>query len=277
MAGIVRIILGTVLMSISVTSCFDEMGIVPGGFSGIAILVHHVTGGFIPIWITNLVLNIPLFVAGMRILDKKGMGNLILGTLALTFFLGIMPVLNILTGDIVIDITIGAVLMGTGLGLIFSADGSSGGTDLLAILIHKRVNYLSVSKILAVIDGLIVAVGGVVFGILNVIYALIAVFIVTKVSDYIMEGPGRAKLIHIISEKNEEVAAYIMEEIERGVSSVPICGMYTKRERSMLICVVSSKEIAKIKDFLYKIDKNAICFIGEIREAFGEGFTKYTL
>ncbi len=277
MAEIVRVILGTALMAVSVTSCFDAMGIVTGGFSGIAILIHHITAGFVPIWVTNLILNIPLFLFAFRKLNRKRSAYLLLGNLLLTLFLSLLPILRILTGDTIIDITIGAVLMGAGLGLIFSADASSGGTDLLAILIHNRLKYISVSKILAALDGMIVAAGGAVFGLVNVIYALIAIFIVTKTADYVMEGPGRAKLIYIISDKNEETADYIMKEIERGVSSIRICGMYTKQERSMLICVVSAKEIVKIKDFLYNIDRNAICFIGEIKEAFGEGFTNYTV
>jgi uncharacterized membrane-anchored protein YitT (DUF2179 family) len=227
------------------------------------------------VWFTNIVLNIPLFFVAAKSSTKQQTMNLLWGNLGLTGFLAVLPVFPILTGDMVVDLVSGSVLMGAGLGMVFLADASSGGADLLAVLIQKKLRYLSVPKILAGIDFIIVVAGGTVFGVKNIIYALIAIFIITRVSEYMTAGPGRALLVQIISDKNPEVADYIMQELNRGVSSISICGMYTKQEKTMLICAVSVKEIAKIKEFLYKIDKKAVCFVGEIKEAFGEGFTNY--
>lgn len=165
--------------------------------------------------------------------------------------------------------------MGAGLGLIFASYASSGGTDLMATLINRKIRYISIPKIMAIIDGIIVIAGAFVFGVEKGIYAIIAIYIVTKVSDTIMEGPNRAKQIYIISDKYDEIGNYILENINRGVTYIQSRGAYTKKEKNMIMCVVSSKEMVKIKQNLYRIDENAICFVGDIREAFGEGFTKY--
>ena len=189
--------------------------------------------------------------------------------------MGIIPEWKILTGDMLVDIIIAGVLMGTGLGIVFSAHSSSGGTDLLATLINMKIRQLSIPKILAIIDAIIVMLGATVFGISRGIYAIIAIYTMTKVSDAIIEGPNRAKLIYILTKRHEELADFIVNDINRGATYINVTGAFTNNCQKMLMCVVSSKEIVKIKQKVYKIDERAICFIGDIREAFGEGFTKY--
>ncbi len=272
-----KILAGTALMAVSVNSCFDEMGVVTGGLTGVAIVISHVTNGAVPVWLTNLVINIPLFLVGMRVLKRAGMKLALFGATALTVFLGVIPRLDILTEDILVNIILGSFLMGTGLGLVFSAEASSGGTDLMATIINRKIKYLTVPKALAIIDAVVVILGAVVFGPETAVYALIAIFIITKVADYITEGPDRAKLVSIISDKSDEISGYILKELERGASSVPIKGLFTKSERNMIFCIVSAKEVVKIKEKLYKIDQNAICFVEDVREVFGEGFTNYKL
>ena len=267
------VLLGTLAMAVAVVMFFDATGVVVGGVTGIAIILKNLFG--VPMWIVNAMINIPLFIAGYKILDRDIFIKTLYGTIALTIFLGIVPNYNLLTGNLLVDIIIGGVLMGTGLGLIFVSYASSGGTDLLATLINVKIRHISIPRIMAVIDGLIVIGGAFVFGIEKGIYAIIAIYIVTKVSDEIMEGPNKAKLIYIISDKSEEISGYIVNKICRGVTYINATGAYTNEPKKMIMCVVSGKEMVKIKQNLYQIDENAICFVGDIREAFGEGFTKY--
>lgn len=266
-------IFGTFLMALAVVQFFDAMGVVAGGVTGIAIMLKSLF--HVPMWIVNAGINIPLFILGYRILDRDTFIRTLVATMSLTIFLGAIPEMQLLTGDKLVDIIVGGVLMGSGLGLIFAQYGSSGGTDLLATLINVKVRHVSIPRILAIIDGVIVVAGAGVFGVSSGIYALIVIFIVTKVSDGIVEGPNRAKMMYIVSEREAQAVDYIMHTLGRGVSYIEITGAYTQRKKRMLMCVVSSREMVKIKQKIYQIDEKAICFVGDIREAFGEGFTKF--
>lgn len=266
-------IFGTFLMALAVVQFFDAMGVVAGGVTGIAIMLKSLF--HVPMWVVNAGINIPLFIVGYRILDRDTFIRTLVATMSLTIFLGAIPEMQLLTGDKLVDIIVGGVLMGSGLGLIFAQYGSSGGTDLLATLINVKVRHVSIPRILAIIDGVIVVAGAGVFGVSSGIYALIVIFIVTKVSDGIVEGPNRAKMMYIVSEQEAQAVDYIMHTLGRGVSYMEITGAYTQRKKRMLMCVVSSREMVKIKQKIYQIDEKAICFVGDIREAFGEGFTKF--
>ena len=223
----------------------------------------------------GLAFNLPLFIAAYKILDIGMFFRTVLGTVFLTIWLGILPYVNLLTGNLFVDMLAGSVLMGAGLGLIFVSNSSSGGGDLLATLINRKLRHLSIPKIMAVIDIVIVLAGAQVFGVDKIMYSIIGIFVLTRVSDMIIEGPNRAKLLYIISEKNDEVVKYIVETMERGATYIDTEGAFTHKSSKMIMCVVSGKEMVKLKQIIYKLDENAICFVGDIREAFGEGFTKF--
>lgn len=267
------IIFGTFLMAVAVVVFFDAMEVVVGGVTGVAIILKSLWG--IPMWVVNAAINIPLFVMGYRVLDRRTFIRTLAATIFLTVFLAVIPDIKILTGDMLVDIIIGSVLMGAGLGLIFMEYSSSGGSDLLATLINVRVHHISIPKIMGIIDGIIVIAGAGVFGITSGIYSLIAIYVVTRISDSIVEGPNHAKMMYIVSERNDLVIRYIMEDLDRGASYIEIKGAYTGNSKKMIFCVVPSKEMVKIKQKVYRTDENAICFVGDIREAFGEGFTKF--
>ncbi|MGN0435699.1 MAG: YitT family protein [Wujia sp.] len=265
--------LGTFLMSVAVVTYFDVIGIVSGGATGTGIILHDLFG--VPLWFVNVAVNIPLFIAGFRILDIETFIRTLYATISLTLMLGIVPRFNILTGDKVVDVIFGSILMGAGMGLIFSSYSSSGGSDMLATLINKKVKYISIPWITAAIDGIVVIAGAGVFGLRNGIYSLIAVYVIARVSDTVVEGPNHAKVMYIITKDNKKLAEYIEEQIERGVTYIETTGAFTGTQRKMIMCVASSKEMVKIKQKTYEIDDNAIFFVGDIREAFGEGFTKF--
>lgn len=269
----IYIVFGTLIMSVAVLMCFDAAEVVVGGVTGLAIIFKNLFG--VPMWVVNAGVNLPLFLIGFKILDKQSFVRTLVANVFLTVFLAVIPVYDILTGDLLVDIILGSVLMGAGLGFVFRAYASSGGTDLMASLINHKLRYFSVPKIMAAIDGIIVVAGVGVFGLSKGIYALIAIFIVTKVSDSIVEGPGRAKLLYIISSSPDDITQYVMNVIGRGVTRVEVTGAFTENKKNMLMCVVSSREMVKIKQKTYQIDPSAICFVGDIREAFGEGFTSF--
>lgn len=266
-----KLTIGSIIMAFSVVEYFNILHIVPGGVTGIAVILNGKFG--IAMWIVNAIINAPLFIIAIKLLRKEALVRTLYSTVILTIFLGVFPVMEVLTGDLLVDVLTGSVIMGFGLGLIFSANASSGGTDLAATLLNKKIAHLSIPKIMACVDTTIMLIGIKAFGLTNAIYAIIGIYAISKVSDYIMEGPNKEKLIYIISDKYEEISEYILNDISRGASYIKLVGVYTKQDRNMIMCVVNAKEMVKIKEKTYQIDENAICFIGDIREAFGEGFT----
>lgn len=267
-----RIVIGTMLMAFAVVSYFENMHVVSGGATGIAVILKAKLD--IPMWIVNALINFPLFLVAWKRFSRACFIKTLTATVLLTFFLGIFQPVDVLTGDALLDIIAGGVIMGIGLGLIFSTNASSGGSDLAAALLNQKITYVSVPCIMAVIDIIVIIAGITAFGVNRAVYSVAAICIIAKTSDYVMTGPNHAKLIYIISDKYEEIAGYIMCEIERGASYVSLTGAYTKAERYMIMCVASSKEMVKIKEYSYKLDEHAIIFVGDIGEAFGEGFTK---
>lgn len=267
------LVFGALMMAFSVIVYFDPIGVVAGGVTGIAVVCNHLWN--VPIWIVNVLFNVPLFLVGYHVFERAIFKRMLLGTALLTVFLGIVPTPDIRTGDMLVDIIVASALMGAGLGLVFLGQASTGGVDMLSTIINRKVRYLSIPKIMGIADGVIVIAGAFVFGVKKGIYAILAVYIIQRVADIIMEGPNHAKLLYIITKEEESCIAYITNELERGATYIPIKGAYTNAPKWMILSVVLGKQMVQIKQKLYQIDENAICFVGDIREAFGEGFTKY--
>lgn len=270
------IIIGTGFMALSINSCFDAAGLVTGGFSGIAILVKEWTkglpGGGVPLWLTNMALNIPLFLAAIRF---KGFGfvkKALLGDGSLTLWLAFLPVWNLAGDDLLLSAVYGGVIMGAGIGLVFLGQGTTGGTDMMAAIIQKYLKHYSISQIMQIIDGIIVLVGMYVFGIQRALYAIIAVFLVTKVSDGLIEGLKFSKAAYIITSKPQEISEMVMRDLDRGITGISAKGMYSGEEKLMLFCVVSKKEIVSLKEKVDAIDRNAFVIVTDAREVHGEGF-----
>ena len=183
----ILIIVGTGLMATAITSCFDAAGMVTGGFSGISILVKAWTKGLygngIPLWMTNLALNIPLFLLATKIRGFAFVRKALMGDISLTIWLAILPAWK-LSGDFLLVALYGGLLQGIGIGFVFLGGGTTGGTDLLAAIIQKYLRHYSIAQIMQFIDGAIVVVGMYVFGVERALYAIIAVFLVTKAVSY---------------------------------------------------------------------------------------------
>ena len=269
------IIVGTALMATAITSCFDAAGLVTGGFSGISILVKAGTkslyGNGIPLWVTNLVLNIPVFLLAAKIKGIAFVKKALLGDLSLTVWLAVLPAWK-LSGDFLLVALDGGLLQGVGIGLVFLGGGTTGGTDLLAAIIQNFMRHYSIAQIMQFVDGAVVLVGMYVFGVERALYAIIAVYLVTKVSDGIIEGLKFSKSVYIITEKPDEVSRMVMEDLDRGITGISAKGMYSGQDKLMLFCVVGKKELVHLKEMIDEIDPNAFVIVGDAREVHGEGF-----
>lgn len=274
------IIVGTCLMAVAVISAFDKAGMVTGGFSGVAIIVKEWTEslvpGGIPLWITNMALNIPLFFLGMRIGGFQFVKKALVGELCLSFWLavlpGCVPDFNLAGNDLLLAAVYGGVIQGVGIGLVFLGQGTTGGTDMMAALIQRKLKHYSIAQIMQFIDGLVVVVGMYVFGVYKALYAIIAVYLVTKVTDGMIEGLKFSKGAYIITEKADQVSHMIINEMDRGVTGLKGVGMYSGQDKLMLFCVVNKKEIVTLKEKVDMIDPDAFVIVCDVREVHGEGF-----
>lgn len=272
---ILYILAGTFLMSLGVNLAFDPMGLVCGGVTGLAIVVKYVTGfiveGGLPVWLTNLLFNGPLFVAAFFMKGKQYIAKTMFATIMLSVWIYLVPIYQ-LFDDYILAALFGGVMTGAGIGMVLARMATTGGTDLLSALIHEKMKYLTVPQLLAVVDGIIVILGAVVFGIDNAMYAICVVYLCSKISDGMLEGLKFAKMAHIISDKSDEIAEVILNDVDRGVTGVKVQGMYSKAEKKMLICVVTKQEIVELIEIVHKIDPSAFVIVNDVHEVMGEGF-----
>lgn len=275
----ISVIIGTALMAFACQCIYDPIGLVIGGFTGLSIIIKSVSSVFIeggiPLWITNLILNAPVFIIGYLRLGKRFIGRTLFGTVMLSVWLYIIPSVDLTQGDYTLAAIFGGVLEGAGMGLVLRSKATTGGTDMVATLIQSYVRHCSIVRIMQILDGSIVLIGMYVFGLRPALYAIAAVFCMAKVSDAIMEGFKYSKAAYIITDRHDEVAKAILEDLDRGVTGLKARGMYTQNEKCVLYCVVSQKEIVALKELVVEIDPKAFVIVSDVREVLGEGFLEY--
>ncbi len=272
----ILIVVGTALMALAINVVFEPAGLVTGGFSGLAIIIKSVTEdlmvGGIPLWITTTVLNIPLFLIGFKIRGAEALGKTLFGAAMLSLWLYIIPEISLTPDDLLLSAAFGGALQGVGIGMVFIGHATTGGTDMVASLIQQKMRHYTVAQIMQVLDALVVLSGAYVFGITKALYAVIAIMVITKVSDTLIEGLHFSKVAYIITEKPEEIAQALMINVDRGVTGITAKGMYTGNSRTMLYCVVGKKQIVALKDIVMELDKDAFVIVTDAREVLGEGF-----
>lgn len=272
------IVLGTGIMSVAINSIYDAMQMVTGGFSGLGIIIKSFSENWIkegiPLWLTNMALNIPLFLIGIWIKGWEFTKKSIFGALCLSFWLYLIPPVPLIQEDMLMAALAAGVIMGVGIGCIFMGQGTTGGTDMAAALIQNKLRCYSIPQILQVIDGLIVMLGAWTFGVHRALYAIVAIFVTSKTADRFMEGMHFAKGAYIITEKEELVSERIMNELNRGLTGIYSQGIYSGEDRKMLFCVVGKKEIVKLKELVEETDPEAFVIVTDVREVLGKGFTK---
>ena len=270
---------GTGLMGVGIKSIYDPISLVTGGFTGISIIVKELSGnvieGGIPLWLTNLALNIPLFLLALRIKGKRFIGRTAVATILLSAWLYVLPDIDLVAGDYTLAAVFGGVTNGVGIGMILLAKATTGGTDLVAALIQHKLRHYSIAQIMQVLDGMVVILGAMVFGIRYALYALIAIYATAQVSDGILEGLKFSKQAYVISDKYKEIASAVMSRMDRGVTALDGEGMYSGQQKKVLFCVVSKKEIVTLREIVAEFDRKAFVIVTDVREVFGEGFIEY--
>jgi uncharacterized membrane-anchored protein YitT (DUF2179 family) len=277
--GVWKLVLGVAVMAIGISLFMEPAELVSGGVTGLGIVLQRVTRDFvkIPLWAFNAVLNIPIFIAAWRVKGFEFISKTLLATALLSPALFLTSLIPLKTGDILLSAVFGGALSGAGLGLVFRSGATTGGSDLLATVIHHYKRHLQISKILLALDFLVILTGMLVFGPEKSLYAVISVFISSKVVSTVLEGLSYAKAAYIISDNFSMIGQRLLAEMERGVTILNGKGLYTGSEKNVLLCVVSSKEIIKLKDIVKDADKQAFIIVSDVREVLGEGFARESL
>ncbi|MEW5762337.1 MAG: YitT family protein [Bacillota bacterium] len=248
--------------------------IAAGGVGGIATILHHLFG--LPVGAVMLALNVPLFAWGIyRLGFTYGFRSLI-GAVALSVAVDALALfLPAPTRDPLLASLYGGVLVGAGLGLVFRAKGTTGGTDFAAAILRSYLG-VNVGQILMVIDGLIVLAAGFAFRSAELaMYALITIFLTAWLIDLVQEGFSFAKAFLIISRHQEQIARAVLRDLERGATVWRARGAYTGEERDVLFTVVNRAEVTRLKDLVYGIDPRAFIVLADVHEVLGEGFKEY--
>ncbi len=268
------ITLGAFIMAAGFVLFISPYKIVPGGVYGIGIVLYHLLG--IPVGLTGLALNIPLAIIGIRILGPRfGVKTVVGFVLAsvfidgLTFLYGDAPLVE---NDPLLSSIFGGVFLGLGLGMIFKARATSGGTSIVA-MIMTRYTRMPLGQSLMIADAIIVTLGLVSFGDWTIpLYSLIVIFITGKVIDVVLEGFSYEKTLFIISDRYQDIAHKILKDLNRGGTYIEAKGMYNQEEKKIIFVNVSRREVAILQDYINQIDPNAFVTVIDASEILGKGF-----
>ena len=276
------IILGTFLMGFSFNVFLNSHKISPSGFSGICAIVSNVLmekyAINIPASIMYLGINAILFIFAFKSMGIKFSINTAIGIAFYSLFIQICKFnIGLVDNDFILCAIYGGVLSGVGLGLVFRGHGSTGGSDMLANILNKRYRFLTIGNIVLIVDALVVALSFLAYNNLNLsLYSLIAIYIMTKMSDVIVSGMQSVRGYYIISKEHKKIAEAIIKNIQRGVTGYRAIGMYTNSDEEVLMTLVTRSESVKLRQIVAEIDKKAFMFSCPVSEAMGKGFMPLT-
>ncbi|MEG0049107.1 MAG: YitT family protein [Clostridia bacterium] len=270
-AAYVQIIIGSVLGALAYPMFLVPNHIAPGGLTGLATVLNFLFK--VPVGMTSLLLNIPLFILGYRSMGRVFAVRSLFATVIFSVLIDILPVPAI-TQQPFLGALFGGLLMGLGLGLILRGGATTGGSDMVARMIHSRFAHISVGAILFFIDCCVVAMAGFFIEIEYALYAFISLYAGSKVIDMVMVGLSREKACYVISDEWQAVKTEVMEQLNRGVTVLSAEGGYSGEKKPVLLCVLSAQEVGLLKAIVLAKDERAFVFISDAYEVLGEGFRK---
>lgn len=266
---LIMIICGIFLFSFALNVFFSPHHIVPGGISGLAIVLEYIT--HVKKSIIIGVFNVPIFLLGLFILGKKFVVNTVLGVFLVPVFVELTSSIGPLTKDTLLSTILGGVISGIGIGMLLSNQASLGGTDTIAKMISKFI-LKPVGKIMMFIDFSIALLTLFVFGVEKTLYGIVAVYIVGRVVDMYIKGFKDSKSVLIISDKIEEINKSILVELNGRTTKIQTRGGYTDKGSVILMCIVTNSELIKLKQVVKNTDVNALVLVQDSYEVYGKGF-----
>ena len=266
-----QILVGSVIGAAAYPTFLIPNNIAPGGLTGVATILNYLAGW--PVGITALVLNIPLFLIGYRTMGKVFAFRSLVATTLFTILIDILP-LKPVSEDPLLGTLFGGVVLGIGLGLILRGGATTGGSDMIARMVHRRFSFITVGMFLFALDFLVVLAAAIFIGGTEALYAMIDIYVCGRVIDAVMVGFGGNKACFVMTDAWQKITGRVLNEIERGCTLLEARGAYSGTSRPVVMCVMSRQEMTALKRIVQEEDEKAFMFITEAHEALGEGFSR---
>jgi uncharacterized membrane-anchored protein YitT (DUF2179 family) len=270
------IIFASCVFSLGLHCFIAPASIAPGGVTGIATIINFATNDFMGVGLLYGLFNVPLIILGFIFLGKRMMIKTIVSvaviTVATDFIFANVPVYD---GEKILAALFGGVILGTGQGLIYLRDGTSGGIDITNRIINRKIPHMSLGKITLMVDAVIISASMIVFRSVEAgLFAIVAIFVSGRVLDTLIYGGLQGKILLIFSDNYEEISRKILEEQHRGVTLLDGVGAYSGQERKVICCAVQKNQYVKIKHIVAESDPAAFIIIANAGEVLGEGFSQ---
>jgi uncharacterized membrane-anchored protein YitT (DUF2179 family) len=265
------IIMASLITAVSIQFIIVPMQLLTGGLSGIAIILHFIFS--YPIWLWYVILNIPVFIAGYRLVSTRFALYSFIGMISLSFFLALLEPLpsGLYLDDILLSALLGGIGNGTGVGLALRYRGSTGGMDIIAAILHKK-HGISFSATIFICNVLVIMVGAVGTSIELALYSAITIFVSSKIVDKVTSGFLARKTVIIISKNYEAIAKAILHNMHRGCTFLSGSGAYTGRPENIIMVTTSTTQIPRLKELVFALDPSAFLTIMDAVEVYGRGF-----
>lgn len=282
------IIVGSMITAAAINIFLVPYKLAPGGVTGIATVIYYLSGERFPVGTVMLILNVPLFLSGMKFIGRRFTVRTLFSTILLSVIVDVAEPLTKLvirelelerltaSPDYLLYAIFGGFFMGLGLGFVFKSGATTGGTDLAARIVHHFYPSLTMGKILLFIDSAVILFAAISFNsFLIALYSVLSLYISSKIIDVILEGVNFAKSVFIVSDFADTIAQAVMNELDRGVTALKGIGMYTGNEKRVLYCVIQRGQLSQLKEIVKRIDPSAFIILNDVTEVLGEGFKTY--
>jgi uncharacterized membrane-anchored protein YitT (DUF2179 family) len=274
---VIQVVVGSAVMALSYNLFLIPHGIVPGGAGGIAMILNRLFET--PVGLVILLINIPLFVLGVKAIGRAyGVKSIVGVAVSAVLIDGFTYVLHLgpATDNKILACIFGGILLGAGLGLVFRGGGSTGGSDIVGQVLHRYTN-LSTGTAILVVDFLVITAAGLAFGQFEfALYGYLNLYLQTRAIDLVLEGLSYTRALFVITDSADRVAAAITSEMNRGATVLRATGAYTHEQRDMVFSVMAKREVAKAREVVRDIDPHAFITITDVYEVLGEGFKPRT-
>lgn len=265
-------LLGSTVYALSVTIFTAPNNIAPGGVTGISTLINYLFG--FPIGTMYLLINIPLMIAAWRHL---GIGFTVRTSISIALVSVIIdittPFVMPFRGDMILTVVFGGVLSGAGIGMIFMRGGTTGGSDVVARLLERKLPHIPIGRLILLVDALVVTASAIVYkNAESALYAVILIFVSSTVMDTLIYGSRKGKMLLIITKKEKELKEEVINRLNRGVTMLKAAGGYTSSEKQVLLCAVRPSEVYELRTLIYDLDPEAFIMVVSTDEVLGEGF-----
>ncbi|MCK5130165.1 MAG: YitT family protein [Clostridiales bacterium] len=269
------ITIGAAMVAFAFSIFFIPNNIAPGGVSGVATLLHALFNW--QVGLVMLIINIPIYAISFKKFGRVRVFRSLYATVLMSVIIDYVMVpssfVNSISSDILLSSIFGGIIMGAGIGLVIRNNATTGGTDMIATLLHGWFPNISMSWVLFGIEFLVILAAGILLEPIMALYAFIAIFISTKVLDFVLVGVNTAKAFIIVSEKSSEIAKIIIEEMERGATILHGQGAFSGDSKNVILCIVRRNQISKLRTIIKTIDEEAFVIVHEVKEVLGEGFS----